>query len=185
MMETTPLPQLRVSRHTIPSHAGLPNSSATGKPLLIYHAAFGPKDRVTADAVEGHLQGVGAVLPQWRYGMYATTHFHSTAHEVLVVVRGRARLCFGGEGNPGRVEVGVGVGDVVVVPAGVGHRLLEDLGGGSGEGRYEMVGSYPPGCRWDMCYGREGEEEKVRGIKGLGWFERDPVYGDEGPVLDV
>lgn len=69
-------------------------------------------------------------------------------------------------------------GDVVVVPAGVGHRLLEDL-----EGGFEMVGSYPTGKNWDMCYGKEGEEGKVDGIKKLGWFERDPVYGDEGPVL--
>ncbi|OIW25386.1 hypothetical protein CONLIGDRAFT_622957 [Coniochaeta ligniaria NRRL 30616] len=178
-METTPLPHLDVEHHTIPPHARLPNSQATGKPLLIYRSAFRPSGAVTPDAVEAHLQKVGAVVPQWRYGMYPTTHFHSTAHEVLVVVRGRARLCFGGEGNPERVEREVGVGDVVVIPAGVGHRLLEDLGG------FEMVGSYMPGCEWDMCYGREGEEDKVRGIKGLGWFGRDPVYGDEGPVLDV
>jgi uncharacterized protein YjlB len=36
-----------------------------------------------------------------------------------------------------------------------------------------------------MCYGRAGEEEKVGNIKGLEWFARDPVYGDEGPVLEV
>ena len=72
------------------------------------------------------------------------------------------------------------VGDVLVVPAGVGHRLVDDIQGG-----FEMVGCYPIGKRWDMCYGAEGEEEKVKGIMGLGWFERDPIYGDEGPVLEV
>lgn len=112
--------------------------------------------------------------------MYSTSHFHSTSHEVLAVSRGRAKLCFGHEENPERVEPLVEKGDVMVVPAGVAHRLLEDL-----EGGFEMVGSYPKGASWDMCYGREGEEKKVWGIKGLGWFERDPVYGDEGPVLDV
>ena len=71
-------------------------------------------------------------------------------------------------------------GDVAVVPAGVGHQLLEDL-----EGGFEMVGSYPGGRSWDMCYGVEGEEGRMEGIKGLGWFERDPIYGDEGPVLGV
>lgn len=38
---------------------------------------------------------------------------------------------------------------------------------------------------WDMCYGEEGEKKKIEGIKHLGWFERDPIYGDQGPVLDV
>lgn len=38
--------------------------------------------------------------------------------------------------NPGRVLVSVGAGDVIVVPAGVAHRLLEDVNGDFG-----MVGS--------------------------------------------
>ncbi|KAK5175523.1 uncharacterized protein LTR77_000662 [Saxophila tyrrhenica] len=103
-----------------------------------------------------------------------------TSHEVLGISSGRARLCFGHEDNPKRVEEVLEQGDVIVIPAGVAHRLLEDL-----EGGFEMVGCYPRGCSWDMCYGREGEEAKVKGIGGLGWFERDPVYGDEGPVLEV
>jgi uncharacterized protein YjlB len=110
--------------------------------------------------------------------MYSTSHFHSTSHEVLAVFSGSAKLCFGGEENPQRVESVVEKGDVMVVPAGVAHRLLEDKGG------FQMVGSYPKGCHWDMCYGRKGEEEKVEAIKKLKWFERDPIYGDEGPVLN-
>jgi uncharacterized protein YjlB len=84
---------------------------------------------------------------------------------------------FGGETNPGRVAPLVEKGDVIVVPAGVGHRLLDDYGSG-----FEMVGSYPMGKIWDMCYGRKGEG-KVKDIEGLRWFERDPLYGDEGPCL--
>lgn len=130
--------------------------------------------------------------------MYPYTHFHSTTHEVLCVYKGHAKLLFGGEGNENAVEVVVGKGDVIVVPAGVGHRLLEEVGGideegsekshGNKEGneRFEMVGSYPVGAeQWDMCYGKEGEEDKVKRIKNVKWFERDPVYGDEGPVLGV
>ena len=93
---------------------------------------------------------------------------------------GKAKLCFGGEGNPGRVEMTVGTGDVIIIPAGVGHRLVEDF-----EGEFTMVGSYPKGQSWDLCYGREGEEQKVEAIRALGWFDRDPVYGDEGPALNV
>lgn len=67
----------------------------------------------------------------------------------------------------------------MIVPAGVGHRLLEDLDGG-----FKMVGSYPPGKQWDMCYGKEGED-KVKSIEKSGWLEKDPLYGDEGPALEV
>lgn len=112
--------------------------------------------------------------------MYSTSHFHSTSHEVLCVSHGRAKLCFGGEDNPNRVEPVVGSGDVLILPAGLSHRLLEDV-----EGGFEMVGSYPVGFNWDMCYGKKGEEKKVEDIKKLDWFTRDPIYGDEGPSLSV
>jgi uncharacterized protein YjlB len=55
---------------------------------------------------------------------------------------------------------------------------MEDL-----EGGFQMVGSYPKGCNWDMAYGTDGEEEKIKGIKTLEWFERDPIYGEDGPVV--
>lgn len=90
---------------------------------------------------------------------------------------GRAKLLFGGESNPGRVEAVVGAGDAIVVPAGVGHRLLEDYG------RFEMVGSYPRGCEWDMCYGRKGEEAKAERVKDVELLDKDPLYGEDGPVL--
>lgn len=112
--------------------------------------------------------------------MYSTSHFHSTSHEVLCISNGKAKLCFGHEDNPQRVEEVVEKGDVIIVPAGVAHRLWEDV-----TGVFEMVGSYPEGCHWDMCYGREGEESKVKAIADLGWLAKDPVYGDEGPALDV
>lgn len=70
-------------------------------------------------------------------------------------------------------------GDVIIVPAGVGHRLLEDK-----TGDFEMVGSYPNGKHWDMCYGKIGEEKKVESIGSLGWFKEDPLYGEEGPCLN-
>ena len=80
-------------------------------------------------------------------------YLQTTSHEVLGISHGKARLCFGHEDNPGRVEETVSRGDVVVIPAGVAHRLLEDV-----EGDFSMVGCYPGGCSWDMAYGEEGEE---------------------------
>lgn len=171
----TPFKDLRVSSHQIPAFDRLPNTSIQKKPLLIHHAAL---HIASASTIENHLSTVGVVIPQWRYTMFSQSHFHSTSHEVLCVAQGKARLCFGGEDNPKRVETVVEKGDVMIVPAGVAHRLLEDIDGG-----FSMVGSYPTGKSWDMCYGKEGEEGKVKEIETLGWFERDPIYGNEGPCL--
>lgn len=177
-MAPNPLSSLRVSKHLIPAHGLIPNTSIQSKPLLIYHSAF--PTSASASSIESHVTSVGVVDPQWRYTMYSTTHFHSTTHEILCISSGKAKLCFGGEENPKKVEAEVQKGDVVIVPAGTGHRLLEDQ-----EGGFQMVGCYPKGKNWDMCYGKEGEKKKIEGIKSLGWFEKDPIYGDKGPVLDV
>jgi len=175
----TPLKDLKVSKHLIPAHGLIPNTSIQNKPLMIYHRAFDPNG-ISPSAIESHFSSIGVVEPQWRYTMYSTSHFHSTSHEVLGIAAGEAKLCFGHEDNPKRVEEVLKKGDVIVMPAGVSHRLLEDISGG-----FSMVGAYPRGSSWDMCYGKKGEEDKVKNIEKIGWFKRDPVYGGEGPVLDV
>lgn len=181
--QLTPLTALRTTTHQIPAHPAspspIPNTSLTNRPLLIYHNAFPAP--TTPAAIESHLTRLAVVRPAWRYTMYSTSHFHSTTHEILIPYVGAARCRFGGDGNPGAVDVEIGEGDVVVVPAGVAHRLLEVTTPG-----FAMVGSYPVGAReWDMCYGREGEVGVVERIARLEWFKRDPVYGNVGPVLDV
>jgi len=110
--------------------------------------------------------------------MYSTSHFHSTTHEVLCVTQGSADLLFGGEDNPEKVEVGAEKGDVIIIPAGVSHKLVKDR-----QGNFQMIGSYPPGKNWDMCYGKKGEESRFASIKDLAWFKKDPIYGEDGPVL--
>lgn len=177
MTQLAPLSSLRVSRHLIPAHRGFPNSSVHHRPLFIYHAAFPSSS--SPSSIEQHLRSVGVVSPAWRYKMYTQHHFHSTTHEVLVISSGAATLFFGGDGNSQGVQTDVGKGDVIVVPAGVGHAMLED------KGSFDMVGSYPVGgAQWDHCLGAESDlEEVTKRIRGLGWFDGDPVYGDEGPVL--
>ncbi|EAS30439.3 cupin domain-containing protein [Coccidioides immitis RS] len=175
-MCVTPLSQVQITQRLIKPWDRIPNTSVQFKPLLIYHSAF----TGSASQISNHLKQVGAVKQQWIYSMYPTSHFHSSTHEVLSVVAGKAKLCFGHEENPDRFEPTVYKGDVIIVPAGVSHRLLEDL-----DGHFSMVGSYPPGKDWDMCYGKVGEEEKIQSIGSLGWFSKDPLYGDQGPVLEV
>lgn len=119
------LSDVEVSKFEIKPYNGIPNSSATGKPLLIYRSVF--PSSCSATQIESHLSSIGVVVPQWRYTMYSTTHFHSTTHEILCVSRGRAKLCFGGEENSDKRDIVVEKGDAMVLPAGIGHRLLEDL----------------------------------------------------------
>ena len=111
--------------------------------------------------------------------MFSDSHFHSSTHEVLGIASGSAMCCFGGEENEARVDTVLKQGDVVIIPAGVSHRLLEDFGG------FQMVGSYPQGKTWDMCYGKAGEEHQIKQIQDLRWFDQDPIYGDHGPSLEV
>ena len=209
------LKELRVSSHQIPSFGRIPNTSIQKKPLLIYHSAFHPGTSASVieahlrsvDVVEPQWRYTVCICQAFSFQscnanckMYSrcigvarrrrllgdkltnhsTSHFHSTSHEVLCVAKGRAKLCFGHENNAERVETVVKEGDVMVVPAGVSHRLLDDMDGG-----FSMVGSYQRGYSWDMCYGKEGEEDKLKNIRSLGWFDRDPIYGDQGPVLDT
>lgn len=177
-MTVSPQSNIKVTIRQIPKWNRIPNTSIQSRPLMIYHGAF-----ETSSELSECLEEVGEVTPQWVYTMYSQTHFHSTTHEVLGVVSGRARLCFGGEENPDRFEPTVQRGDLIIVPAGVGHRLLDDLDQNAEP--FKMVGAYPHGKQWDMCYGQTEEEAKVQDIQNVAWFKRDPLYGDDGPALHV
>jgi uncharacterized protein YjlB len=216
----TPLSELRVSRYHIPAYRGFPNTSIhPERPLMVYHNCFtasslssttmppssqiAQKETITtssmATAVESHLSQIDAVRPAWKYTMYRQHHYHSNTNEILCVVSRRgAEVGFGGSnesnksGNEGKVVVKVGRGDVIVVPAGVGHALLRELDdvedGDEDQGKFEMVGSYPVGAEgWDMCMGDEKEKDgkEWENVRKVGWFSRDPIYGDQGPVLDA
>ncbi|WVQ65262.1 uncharacterized protein L199_003436 [Kwoniella botswanensis] len=174
------LSSLKVSKHHIPAYQNFPNTSLRPYPFMIYHSAY--PSSLSPTSVEQHISSMGIVKPAWRYTMYGQHHYHSTVDEVLVVVDGSARLCFGGSvSNPHKVEIEVGKGDVMIVPAGVGHALTED------KGSFEMVGSYPKESdNWDMCTGESDEKDKNwDNIRKLKWLKGDPVYGDQGPVVDV
>lgn len=112
----------------------------------------------------------------WRNGIFSYHHYHSTAHEVLGVARGAARVQLGGpQGEAFDVEQG----EVLVLPAGVAHK---NLGAGSD---FLVVGAYPDGQNWDLKRGRPGERpEADRNIERVSLPRRDPVYGADGPLLD-
>lgn len=147
----------------------LPNNPRL--PLLVYRAVL-DLDGDAADSCEARFARHGW-LGAWRNGIFGYDHFHLSMHEVLGVVRGRARVLFGGEGA---VETDVVAGDVVVVPAGVAHR---NLGAG---GDLLVVGAYPGGGYPDTSTAAgPGSAAQVARVP---LPDQDPVYGRTGPLLD-
>jgi uncharacterized protein YjlB len=108
----------------------------------------------------------------WVDGVFGFHHFHSTSHEALAVVGGRATLELGGpQGRP----FDVSAGDVLVLPAGTGHRLA------SSDGGFPVVGAYPAGQEdYDLQRGEDpAEVEAARErIAALGAPPEDPVGGE-------
>ncbi|HET7410277.1 MAG TPA: cupin domain-containing protein [Paracoccaceae bacterium] len=111
----------------------------------------------------------------WTWTVYDFHHYHSTAHEALAVARGNAVLMLGGEG--GR-EVAVGAGDLIVLPAGTGHRRLR------ASGDFAVCGAYPPGQKADLLRPEEADPEESRQrIAAVPLPRTDPFYGANGPLL--
>jgi uncharacterized protein YjlB len=106
----------------------------------------------------------------WRNGVYDFDHFHSNAHEVLGVARGSARLQLGGKaGQPVEIKAG----DVLVLPAGTGHRRIR------ASADFTIIGAYPPGQEhYDICRSRSPELE-LR-ISKVARPATDPVRGGDG-----
>jgi len=151
-----------------------PNNSRV--PLLVYRSAVEVSGGNGARAFETLFQQ-NRWEGSWRNGVYDVHHYHSTAHEVLGVYSGSARVQFGGESG---TVCEVFAGDVVVIPAGVSHRRV------SSNGDFRVVGAYPRGQRWDMNYGNEGERPQTdKNIASVPNPDADPVYGEKGPLKEL
>ena len=152
---------------TFADDGAIPNSKL---PLLVY------RDAVPADpaAIE-RIFTANRWPPAWRNGVYPFHHFHSVAHEVLGVARGEVSVLFGG---PNGEVLTVKAGDVVVIPAGVGHcnkGQSPDL---------LIVGAYPDtGPSPDTRRGKSAEHEEVVAAVGkVPMPGADPVQGEDGAL---
>jgi uncharacterized protein YjlB len=142
---------------TIPNHASFP--------VLIYHDVPGVASGAADCRALFAEHGWGG---SWVDGVFDFHHFHSTSHEVLGVVAGEATLELGG---PQGSAFDVAAGDVLVLPAGTGHRRATARRG------FTVVGAYPAGQEdYDLL--READDAARERIRSLPAPPEDPVGGE-------
>lgn len=190
MSRRPPLSVLSLVLGLAPTAVALAAPVGTGQPEHLYFADDGviPNSRLPvllyrqvllegtdrAAALE-RLFADNAWPPQWRYGVYDYHHYHPNAHEALGVARGQARLRLGGEQGQ---DVAVTAGDVVVLPAGTGHRNLES------SADFLVVGAYPPDQQ-DFITQRADPAAHARSVELIAQVPlptSDPVSGREGTL---
>jgi uncharacterized protein YjlB len=157
-------------RHLFKDDGRIPNNPEL--PLLVYTGVLPASGGLPLECEalfrENGWEGV------WRDKGFTYHHYHSTAHNVLGIVSGTARLAFGGELG---VTIVVEAGDVAVISAGVGH-----CNSGSRE-EFLVVGAYPRGQHCDLRTGEPGERaEVIENIRRVPFTGADPVFGNEGPL---
>ena len=157
--------QLFVDDGSIPNNPTLP--------LLIYKNVIALDGNEPAEIFEA-LFDSNDWPPVWRNGIEPYHHYHSMSHEVVGIYAGSANTLFGGDDG---VEIMIEKGDVVLIPAGTGHKCLsrsDDLG---------IVGAYPAGFVVDVRRGQSHERPAcLERIASLPIPPQDPVYGARGPM---
>jgi uncharacterized protein YjlB len=146
-------------------------------PVLLYRSPIKLRPQFDPAAILESLFDSHGWRDSWRDGIYDFLHFHTGTHEVLGFARGWVKIQLGG--RKGRT-VTLKAGDVVVLPAGTGHRRVaksSDL---------LVVGAYPGHGRYDEPKPADIPHSKaVQCIARVGVPKHDPVYGAKGPLLEL
>lgn len=160
---------MQIETFLLEKNAWMPNNSRF--PVLLYRQALA-NESISPKDMEDLFRRHGWE-PRWRDGVYAYHHYHTKAHEALGFVGGTARLMLGG---PNGREVDVKEGDVLVLPAGVGHCSIRT------DQHFLAVGAYPPEQDWDLCK-TTADEAALERIRRLPAPSSDPVEDGEGGIL--
>jgi uncharacterized protein YjlB len=158
---------VKVVAHLLAPDGGIPNHPRW--PLLIYPNAVAISGEDPALAFEA-LFARHRWPPAWRNGVFPFHHYHSNGHEALGIYSGEVTVQFGGDAG---VAVTAKPGDVIVLPAGTGHKKL------ASRGTLGVVGAYPEGTHPDTC--RPGFTHVI--IESVPLPACDPVHGPRGPLF--
>jgi uncharacterized protein YjlB len=162
----------RVVAHLLTPAGAIPNHPRW--PLLVYPGAVAIEGADPAAAFEA-LFDRNRWPAAWRNGVHPFHHFHTQAHEALGVYSGEVTVQFGGDSG---VVITARPGDVVVLPAGIGHKKL------SSRGALGVVGAYPAGQRADMCTPVSSNVRRsAEAVAHVPLPECDPVFGVGGPLF--
>jgi uncharacterized protein YjlB len=143
-------------------------------PLLVYRSAVKCPPAFDPAVVIDFLFETNGWKRSWRDTVYDFVHYHSQIHEVMGVARGSATMEFGG--ITGR-QLSVKAGDVVVLPAGTGHRLIES------SRNFLVVGAYPEQGTYDECTDTRDRLDAAKRIAKVRKPAKDPVYGTNGALV--
>ena len=158
---------MNIVAHLLAPDVSIPNHPRW--PLLVYPNAVSISGENPAAAFEA-LFARNRWPPAWRNGVFPFHHYHSNGHEALGIYSGEVTVQFGGDAG---VAVTAKPGDVIVLPAGTGHKKL------ASRGDLGVVGAYPEGTHPDTR--RPGFTNVV--IESVPLPACDPVYGADGPLF--
>ena len=171
--------EAKVVAHLLATSGAVPNHPRW--PLLVYPGAVAIEGPDPAAAFE-RLFARNRWPAAWRNGVHPFHHYHSDGHEALGVYSGEVTVLFGGEGG---VELTARPGDVIVLPAGTGHKKL------SSKGSLGVVGAYPyaaDGRHPDMVIATLASVmpagRTLEAIARVPLPAADPVYGKDGPLFE-
>ena len=145
-------------------------------PVIIYKGVLIEAKKDFADYLEKTFQQKNWTN-NWRDIILGEDHYHSSTHEVLGISKGSVDLQLGGANGK---QFSVSTGDVLIIPAGVAHRSLNN------QFDYEVIGGYPEGRSWDMIYCEPEKYSKAKiAIEALPLPKTDPIFGEKGPLVDL
>jgi uncharacterized protein YjlB len=145
-------------------------------PVLVYRNVVNLDARFKPDTIIDTLFDGNGWARSWRDTIYDFVHYHSQIHEVLGVARGTATIECGGV--KGRMVI-VKAGDVLVLPAGTGHRLIES------SRNFLVVGAYPEDGTYDEITDSRERPDAIKRIQKVRKPKHDPVYGLSGPLTQL
>ena len=138
-------------------------------PMILYGQAIAPETLQNSENAFDELFERNGWPVAWHNGIYPFTHYHSTAHEVLGIAKGKATVQFGGKSGKTLIAR---AGDALLLPAGTGHKRI------SSSPDLLVIGAYPPGAKYDLMRSGESDKAAIRArIAKVAKPDTDPVSG--------